>query len=256
MANQTKQAIRERAYAIWEREGRPDGKALDHWLHAEAETIFENLLARWELYNALPTFPEKISLWGENGYGVWLVDTWGPPVGYGPIDHGDGHKNYGYRRVKGDQRSICEIPEVHGWPEFSRFLKDINVSHSLIESVGCEKGYFVPEDKTLPPIMIGSFVDTIFTNFLLNRHPQNFLYVLGRVIPAIRDCAKWWADISFVLERSRGIPGVMNPWGLMFHIKNYGRTEEEARKFWAESLQRIGNVISNLSPDFHAPGYE
>jgi hypothetical protein len=34
----TEQAIRERAYAIWEQEGRPDGKDLDHWLGAEAET--------------------------------------------------------------------------------------------------------------------------------------------------------------------------------------------------------------------------
>jgi Protein of unknown function (DUF2934) len=33
------QAIRERAYAIWDDEGRPDGKDLDHWLRAEAEII-------------------------------------------------------------------------------------------------------------------------------------------------------------------------------------------------------------------------
>jgi|GEM_PF-5531754 len=31
------QAIRERAYAIWEEEGRPDGKHLDHWRRAEDE---------------------------------------------------------------------------------------------------------------------------------------------------------------------------------------------------------------------------
>jgi Protein of unknown function (DUF2934) len=31
------QAIRERAYAIWEEEGRPEGRHLDHWLRAEAE---------------------------------------------------------------------------------------------------------------------------------------------------------------------------------------------------------------------------
>jgi Protein of unknown function (DUF2934) len=31
------QAIRERAYAIWEEEGRPDGRDQDHWLRAEAE---------------------------------------------------------------------------------------------------------------------------------------------------------------------------------------------------------------------------
>jgi len=29
--------VRERAYAIWEREGRPDGRSLVHWLKAEAE---------------------------------------------------------------------------------------------------------------------------------------------------------------------------------------------------------------------------
>jgi hypothetical protein len=31
------QAIRERAYAIWEERGRPEGHHLDHWLRAEAE---------------------------------------------------------------------------------------------------------------------------------------------------------------------------------------------------------------------------
>jgi hypothetical protein len=43
MASQRKQAIRERAYAIWEQEGRPDGKDLDHWLGAEAETAISHM---------------------------------------------------------------------------------------------------------------------------------------------------------------------------------------------------------------------
>ena len=30
--------IREAAYFIWEREGRPAGRALDHWVHAIIET--------------------------------------------------------------------------------------------------------------------------------------------------------------------------------------------------------------------------
>jgi hypothetical protein len=33
------QAIRERAYLIWEREGRPDGRAEDHWRYATIETF-------------------------------------------------------------------------------------------------------------------------------------------------------------------------------------------------------------------------
>jgi len=35
--NGKEQAIRERAYAIWEEEGRPEGRHVDHWLRAEAE---------------------------------------------------------------------------------------------------------------------------------------------------------------------------------------------------------------------------
>lgn len=31
------EAIRQRSYLIWQREGRPDGRALDHWLRAKAE---------------------------------------------------------------------------------------------------------------------------------------------------------------------------------------------------------------------------
>jgi hypothetical protein len=34
--------ITERAYAIWEREGRPEGKAADHWQRAEAEIAAES----------------------------------------------------------------------------------------------------------------------------------------------------------------------------------------------------------------------
>ena len=33
-------AIRERAYFLWENEGRPEGRALDHWQHAAAEERF------------------------------------------------------------------------------------------------------------------------------------------------------------------------------------------------------------------------
>ena len=34
------QAIRERAYVIWEEEGRPQGRHLEHWLQAETEIDF------------------------------------------------------------------------------------------------------------------------------------------------------------------------------------------------------------------------
>jgi hypothetical protein len=35
------QRVRERAYQIWERAGRPEGKPVEHWLQAEAEIAAE-----------------------------------------------------------------------------------------------------------------------------------------------------------------------------------------------------------------------
>jgi hypothetical protein len=37
MQGNREQAIRKRAYVLWEKEGRLDGKDLEHWLRAEAE---------------------------------------------------------------------------------------------------------------------------------------------------------------------------------------------------------------------------
>jgi hypothetical protein len=37
MMNSGADAIRERAYQIWEHEGRPHGKDFEHWLQAERE---------------------------------------------------------------------------------------------------------------------------------------------------------------------------------------------------------------------------
>ena len=35
------QRIQERAYEIWQRAGRPEGEAVDHWVQAEAEIAAE-----------------------------------------------------------------------------------------------------------------------------------------------------------------------------------------------------------------------
>ncbi|MBB5985038.1 DUF2934 domain-containing protein [Sphingobium lignivorans] len=37
MSEDRDQTIKDRAYAIWEAEGRPEGRSQDHWLRAEQE---------------------------------------------------------------------------------------------------------------------------------------------------------------------------------------------------------------------------
>lgn len=40
--------VRERAYAIWESEGCPEGREVEHWLRAEAEVAAEEQEAAQE----------------------------------------------------------------------------------------------------------------------------------------------------------------------------------------------------------------
>src|SRR5215469_4375888 len=59
MLDRREHAIRERAYAIYENEGLPDGQELDHWLRAEAEILAG--MAAGERLTPHPTQPDQPS---------------------------------------------------------------------------------------------------------------------------------------------------------------------------------------------------
>ena len=42
------QVISDRAYAIWEAEGRPEGRELEHWVQAELDVTAERAYGLWE----------------------------------------------------------------------------------------------------------------------------------------------------------------------------------------------------------------
>jgi hypothetical protein len=42
------QIVRERAYQLWEQEGRPEGKAEDHWFRAQEQRLRERAYQIWE----------------------------------------------------------------------------------------------------------------------------------------------------------------------------------------------------------------
>jgi hypothetical protein len=214
---------------------------------------FEELRSLWKPYEALQNPPaESIRLWSGGGCGIWLSNEWGPAVPYPPVDHRDGNFNHGYVRLKGNTGAISLIPEVQGWPELQRFLETVKAGSSPIESVGCEMGYFPGGAEGAPPVKLGSYVDVIFTERALNDRPENHLLLASHLANAVKGCENWWADVSFVLQRNRALMGANMPWGLMLQMKNYGRSEEEARKFWGATLSRLGKAIAVLPRDLRA----
>lgn len=58
MTTPDEDSIRRRAYAIWEREGRPHGRDRDHWLQAQWELTGEEAAASHPAEEILPLKPK------------------------------------------------------------------------------------------------------------------------------------------------------------------------------------------------------
>ena len=209
------------------------------------------LLSQWEAYRGLTSPPPApVRLWSEGGRGVWIDNAWGPAVPYGPVDHGDGHQNYGYVRIKDALELLGRIPETTGFPELAALLMIVNSPDSPIESIGCEKGFFPGDVEGGPPVKLGSYIDLMFTEAALNDSPENALQLASHLLQAVQGCERWWADVSAVMQRFRFVPGTAAPWGLMLRMSTYGRDEPEARKLWGVTLDRLGKAIQTLPRDF------
>lgn len=220
-------------------------------LESESPNVMAQVLAKWEPHRGLTTPPtEPIMLSVRESVTIYVENTWGPVIPYPPIDHADGAQNHGYHRVKGNPAAIAQIPETHEWPELRQILDFFNAPASPIETVGCEKGFFAVENRGDAKIQLGSYIDVIFTDVRLNEHPEKLLALAVHFATAVEGCQHWWAAVQFGLQRFRHIPGAQRPWGLMVRICNYGRSEEEARKFWGESIRRINVAAAKLPQTF------
>lgn len=217
-------------------------------------SISEEALANWQPYRGLSGPPANpVQLWAEGGRGIWIANAWGPAVPYPAVVHEDGNRNFGYVRVKGDPEAVTRIPEVQGWPELRDFLLAFNAAQSPIESVGCEKGFF-PSGIQGPTEKLGSYIDVIFTELGLNV-PENLLFLASNLLPSVAGCEKWWSNrsnIEMSLQPMRFLSGVVAPWGLMVRVTGYGYSQDEARKWWGETMGRLTKAVSKLPPDFRA----
>jgi len=170
-------------------------------------------------------------------------------VPYPPVDHGDGRQNYGYVRIKDNPGNLRLIPEAADWPEMTAFLVAVNAAGSPIESVGCEKAFSPAELQRGPTVKLTSYTDVVFTDAALNDAPENALLLSSHLLQAVQGCECWWSEIEIVLERFRGVIGASAPWGLMLRVTGYGRDEDEARKWWGESIGRIAKAVTKLPRD-------
>src|SRR6202035_2581338 len=110
------------------RAAQPPGARVEIWFQDEARIGQKNSLTRvWGQTGSRPAAPKDL------GFASAYV--------FGAVCPSEG-KAAALIMIS----SICQIPEVEGWPELCQILRVINAFDSPIESVGCEKGYSSPKD--------------------------------------------------------------------------------------------------------------
>lgn len=212
--------------------------------------MLEELLQAWNQQSDFPKPPnEPIMLVQSGSVTVYIENSWGPPVPYPSCIRENGGTNYGFIRTKGDPNAIASIPEIENWPEYRVLLERINAVDTPIESVGCEKCFF-PCSKGDANVQLGSYTDLIFCDLPMNDDPLNFLKLSAAIAPAMKDSKMWWSTAEFGIQRAKGIPSCTQPWSFMLRISGHGRDEDEARRSWNESVDRVGQLIAMLPHGF------
>jgi hypothetical protein len=102
-------------------------------------------------------------------------------------------------------------------------------------------------------VELGCYVEIVFTDIALNERPENLLLLASHLLQAIEGCENWFGQVTVILEPLNGVAGTLGVhWCLLIRITNYGRNEPEARKFWGETLKRVGKAVSLLPTDFRS----
>src|SRR5713101_5473039 len=126
MHSARERAIRELAYAIWEHEGRPCGKDLDHWLRAEAEI----------------TSTGYVVMQGP-GYTIARTETTETAIPYGAVDRPNGRRNHGFIDLRNYPERAVVVPEAQDSVGMQAILQAVNAPGFRFMSLGCERGLFL-----------------------------------------------------------------------------------------------------------------
>ncbi len=97
---------------------------------------------------------------------------------------------------------------------------------------------------------LGSYVELIFSDPVINDEPENWLFVVSRLLPAIEDCESWWSQAEFLLEPLRFLESATAPWGTLVRVTGHGRNPEEARKTWGMTMGRLTQAVMTLPQKF------
>lgn len=165
-----------------------------------------------------------------------------------PPEHSDEVSNFGYRRLVNNLDLIRTMPEVLAFPPLEELLLIINVSGSLLETIGCGPGAF--RRKNEPEVFYaGTYLHVVFRSAPLNFGEANYERLGKQLGEAWRGCLGVGVDLTI-----DPLADYFGEWGalaLKIEIAGRGPTLEAAWERAGEGVAAFADGLraADLAPE-------
>lgn len=250
MPGEGEQAIRARAYVIWEREGRPDGKDVDHWLRAEAEITSVGGVDRGALM--APTIIMQGAGWGGAGWTIARTDHANTAIPYGGVDRPDGQRNHGFIELNDRPELATAIPEAQDSIGMLAILQALAAPGFRFMSLGCARGLFPRHDAKPgePTYLYGGYVQVAYRDSALNTNPDRFVALSQRILRGIGPSVEHHTiGFEMIVEPLRSFFGAADCYALIVKPLGYGNSEGAALAAWEHAATAVAAVFIQLQSD-------
>jgi hypothetical protein len=240
ITNQREQAVRELAYAIWDREGRPDGKDLDHWLRAKAEIIS---VAE---YGSAPMADTIVM----EGPGYTIIRTHDPhtAIPYGGADRPDGQRNHGFIDLRDHPELVTLIPEAQDSVGMQAILRALNAPGFRFMSLGCARRAFPCLDAKPgePTHLCDGYIQVAYRDRVLNTDPARFITLAQVILTRISPSAEHHIQFAMTVEPLRSFFDDEGHYALIVQPRGYGDSEATALAAWDHATKSVAAVFTHL----------
>jgi hypothetical protein len=241
MTSQRHQAVRELAYAIWEREGRRDGNDLDHWLRAEAEIISVGEYANWSA-------PMADTIMEGPGYTIIRTHDAHTAIPYGWTHRADGQRNHGFIDLRDHPELVTLIPEAQDSVGMQAILRALNAPGFRFMSLGCARRPFPCQDAKPgePTHLCDGYIQVAYRDSALNTDPARFVTLAQVILSRIGPSAEHHIQFVMTVEPLRSFFNDESRYALMVQPRGYGDSEAAALAAWDHAAKSVAAVFTRL----------
>ena len=173
-------------------------------------------------------------------------------------DRPDGHRNHGFKLLKGNPHDIESIPEAQDSPVLKKALTKLNRDQSSFFTVGCEKSCNKKDDNGY---WMRGYLELAFNSVELVADAKNYFVLFFKFNETIHDRERTVqptipVHYHFELEGAHFLNSNSDGFTLAVWITTaMAPTDEAAKNVWGEAVDQLVDHLTGLRVRLSTPIY-